>query len=95
MLVAAQQQYSSKKLQIVGIGIDSVDKIAEFSRNFKINYPVLVADASAIDTMRELGNSSGGLPYTVVLDRQGALVHRKLGALSRPELDQVLEPLLR
>ena len=34
--------------------------------------------------MRQLGNSGGGLPYTVIADRQGALVHRKLGAL-KPE----------
>jgi len=94
-LVAAQQQYSRSGVQIVGIGIDSADKIREFSRSFGINYPILIADAAAIDLMRGLGNRSGGLPYTVVFDRSGSLVHHKLGPLTREELRQVLERLLR
>jgi hypothetical protein len=48
-----------------------------------------------LDLMRHLGNSSGGLPYTVVVDRQGGVVHRKLGALKPAELDAVLAPLIR
>lgn len=95
MLAAARQQFASKGVEIIGIGIDSADKIREFSRTYGINYPILVADFAAIELMRKLGNRAGGLPYTVVLDRNGALAHRKLGALSRTELQQALEGLLR
>ena len=45
--------------------------------------------------MRELGNRSGALPYTVFLDRDGTIVARKLGALHRPELERILQKLLR
>jgi hypothetical protein len=45
--------------------------------------------------MRKLGNNGGGLPYTVVADRQGAPVHRKLGALKPGELDGLLDSLVR
>ena len=45
--------------------------------------------------MRKLGNSAGGLPYTVVADRQGNVVHRKLGALKQADLDTILDPLAR
>ena len=40
--------------------------------------------------MRKLGNRSGGLPYTVLLDRRGALKHQHLGALQAPQLREVL-----
>ena len=43
--------------------------------------------------MRQLGNSAGGLPYTVVADRRGSLVHRKLGALKQADLETILAPL--
>ena len=56
---------------------------------------ILLAEADGLDLMRKLGNSGGGLPYTVVADRQGAIVHRKLGALKRAELEAVLAPLAR
>jgi peroxiredoxin len=90
LLVAAKQQWLPPGAEIVGIGIDSVDKIQEFAENYKINYPLLVAGATAIELIRRLGNRTGGLPYTVVLDRSGVLVKSHLGALREGELRQVL-----
>lgn len=40
--------------------------------------------------MRKLGNSSGGLPYTVFFDREGAIAHRKLGAPRQADLEAIL-----
>ena len=95
VLRAAKQQMAGKGLEIVGIGIDSVDKLREFAANFGVNYPIFVGDASTIQLMRKAGNPAGGLPYNVILDRQGAIAHRKLGAFSAAELRQVLDGLLR
>jgi thiol-disulfide isomerase/thioredoxin len=93
LLVAAKQQLLSNGPEIVGIGIDSGDKIREFARTYKINYPLLVGNATALGLLRGLGNKSGALPFTVALDRNGALVERRLGALSERELRQVLASL--
>jgi thiol-disulfide isomerase/thioredoxin len=94
LLIAAKQKAGSNDAEIVGIGIDSADKIRQFAAIYRINYPLLVADASAISLLRGLGNKGGGLPYTVGLDRSGALVNRRLGALKEDELRQVLASLL-
>jgi len=93
LLVAARQKYGPSGVEIVGIAIDNAAKVREYSSSFKISYPVLLAEADGLDLMRRLGNSGGGLPYTVIVDREGALVHRKLGALKQAELDGLLEPL--
>jgi len=95
LLNAAQQQYFARGLTIVGIGIDSVEKIREFSAKYRISYPSLVGNADAFTLLRRLGNRAGGLPYSVVLDRNGALASRKLGAFGRAELEQVLAGMLR
>jgi thiol-disulfide isomerase/thioredoxin len=94
LLVAARKKYASAGLEIVGIAIDNGDKVRQFSSFMGITYPVLVAEADGLDLMRRLGNSGGGLPYTVFVNRRGALVHRKLGALKDGELDEVLAPLV-
>ena len=94
LLVAAKQQLQSTNGEIVGIGIDSVDKIREFAATFKVNYPLLAGDATAIDLMRSLGNRSGGLPFTVLLDPRGSIGYRHLGALTQGELRQVLASLM-
>jgi thiol-disulfide isomerase/thioredoxin len=95
MLVAARQKYGPSGAEIVGIAIDNADKVRQFSASFDISYPVLLAGADGLDLMRQLGNSSGGLPFTVIADRQGALVHRKLGAVKAGELDTLLESFIR
>ena len=79
----------------VGIGIDSVAKIREFAANYGIRYEMLVAGVDAIQLMKALGNSSGGLPFSLLLDRQGRVVHRKLGPLAEAELGGIVAPLLR
>ncbi len=93
VLVSAQQQWAPYGFEVVGIGIDSADKMREFSKTHKINYPVLVADATTLQLLRKLGNPTGALPYTVVLDATGAVVRRHLGAFTAPDLRRVLESL--
>lgn len=90
LLVAARQRQPTHGVQIVGIAIDNGDKVREFAANFKINYPLLVAGATAVDLLRRLGNPAGALPFTVLIDRSGALVYRHLGALSGLDLDRLL-----
>ena len=84
------QEYSAKNVLIVGIGIDSAAKIRDFAANYKISYPLLVSGPEVLDVARHLGNSAGGLPYTVVLARDGAVSGRHLGALQQGQIDSLL-----
>ncbi len=93
MLMLERAKYEKSGLEIVGIAIDNVAKVGEFATSLKITYPILLAEANGLDLMRKLGNGAGGLPYTVIADRRGALVHRKLGAMTQADLDEILGPL--
>lgn len=95
LLMAARAKYASAGVEIVGIAIDNPAKVRDFSTSFNISYPILLAEADGLDLMRKLGNSAGGLPYTVVADRRGNVVHRKLGAFKQADLDAILGPLAR
>jgi thiol-disulfide isomerase/thioredoxin len=94
-LVRAQQKFASNGVQIVGIAFDSAAKSRQAAGELGINYPVLVAGMEAIDLVRKVGNRTGGLPYTLVLDRQGAPVAAHLGILSEADLERILAPLLK
>jgi thiol-disulfide isomerase/thioredoxin len=93
LLVSAKQQWAGQGLEVVGIAIDNRNNVREFSTNYEINYPLLIADATAIEVLRKLGNRGGGLPYTVVLDAAGAITHRHLGPFSAADLRRVLASL--
>ena len=95
LLVAAKQQGLPPGAEIVGIAIDTVDKVRQFATTYKINYPLLVAGASGIALLRELGNKAGALPFTVALGADGTLVWRHLGAVKEPELRKVLDSFRR
>jgi thiol-disulfide isomerase/thioredoxin len=89
-LIQTQRELGANGLQVVGIAVDSADQTKAAAAEWGINYPVLVGGAAAIDLARRLGNPTGGLPYTVVVDRSGALVVSHLGAVSQANLARML-----
>jgi thiol-disulfide isomerase/thioredoxin len=62
-------------LQIIGIGVDSADKLNEFAAKLKIDYPLYVS------VMRDLGNVVGGLPFTLLVSADGSIQKTYIGAL--------------
>ena len=95
LLIAARAKYAGSGLEIVGIAVDNAAKVRDFSASLNISYPILLAEADGLELMRKLGNGSGGLPYTVVTDRQGSVIRRKLGAFRQGDLDALLGPLTK
>jgi thiol-disulfide isomerase/thioredoxin len=81
-------------VEFVGIAIDHVAKVIDFSRNVQISYPLLMADPAGLELVRKLGNPSGGLPFTVVLNRKGSVAHRNLGAITQQKIEEQLVPML-
>lgn len=94
-LLDAVQQRHGAQLQVLGIAIDNAANVAKFAESVRIGYPLLVAGSAGIDLMARLGNNSGALPFTVLLDRRGRLAGRKLGAYSAAELDREMVALLQ
>lgn len=93
-LVAAQAKYGTKGLQIVGIGIDNVAKMREFTQSIHLNYPALEGGYGALELSKTLGNNAMALPFTVVVDRKGAVVLQQLGILTPENLQSITSKLL-
>jgi hypothetical protein len=41
--------------------------------------------------MQALGNSKGGLPFTIVIDRSGQVVQKKMGIMKKADLEAAAE----
>lgn len=95
MLMQVRDRYAGQGLEIVGIAIDNAAKVSEFAADLKINYPILVSDGTGLDLIRKLGNTAGGLPYTVFLDRDGRTARTKLGILTKDELEAIVSDLIK
>ena len=94
-LIRSQQIHRDKNLQIVGISIDSADKVSQFSKTYGITYPLLIGGLESIELVRALGNRSGGLPFTVLVSPQGRLLASHLGGLTDRTLAEFLAPHLQ
>lgn len=92
--VEVQSQYGDKGFQIVGVAIDKKEDVTDFMDTFFINYPVLLGNDKTLKLMDQYGNRIGSLPYSVIMDRNGKIVDRKIGAYHKDRIIQVIQPLL-
>ena len=90
----AQQEFGPKGLQFVGIAVDQADKVKQYAAEIGHNYPTLVGGFGAMELSKTLGNTLMALPFTVVLDRKGAVAHTQLGVLKPDKLDAIVKQLL-
>lgn len=88
-----QTQLANKGVQFVGIGIDTPDNILAFQKSYPVSYPLLLGSYAVMQATVALGNTASALPFTVILDRNGRIVHTKSGKLSEAELQRLLPPL--
>lgn len=76
----------SQRLRVIGLAIDSLAPVQEFLKRQPVSFPIGLAGFDGTDLSRSLGNTAGGLPFTVLLDTQGAVVQRKIGQTHYDEL---------
>jgi thiol-disulfide isomerase/thioredoxin len=91
--IRMQQRLGDKGLQFVGIAIDEKEKVGAYVREIGINYPILVGELDAVEMSRSLGNDLGALPFTIVIDRTGKVVHTVLGATTEARLESLIQGL--
>jgi thiol-disulfide isomerase/thioredoxin len=89
--MALRKQYQPRKVEFVGIAIDNAGSVAAFLREAKITYPILIGEGEAHALAQALGNASGALPFTIVVDRAGSIVLSHLGRLPRARLEGALQ----
>ena len=90
ILVKLQTKFGDRSLQFVGIAADSPSNVANFAKNTRINYPLLLDEANAIEFSKRLGNRLGLLPHTVVMRPGGEVIYNKLGPITEGVLDDII-----
>ena len=90
-----QEKFSGKNVQFVGIAFDSVDKVQQFTLQTPVSYPLLIGTSALLPISAGLGNAAGGLPFTVVIGRDGALLQSRLGIWKETAFDAILSDLTK
>jgi len=67
------------QVKVVGISIEEQEIVTAFLQKQDVKYDILTTNDDIFDLMRENGNISGGLPFTLLLDRDGNVIRHKIG----------------
>lgn len=93
--MALQEQYGDKGLQFIGIAIDDQEPVEDYLATTKINYPILIGGVTGIALANQLGNRVDAVPFTLVVNQQGQIIHRQPGEFSREQIMKIIAPLIK
>lgn len=92
--IELQEQYGEQGFKVVGIALDDLQSVQDFSDTIGVNYPLLIAEYDGIDLSRSYGNHVGALPFSAFVDRQGKVISTHMGELSKAQVEDIIKPLL-
>jgi thiol-disulfide isomerase/thioredoxin len=87
--------YQGKNLVVLGVAVDDVAAISEFSKQTKVSYPLFAADMQGMELAAGLGNDKSVLPYTVIIKGDGSVAKTYFGRVTKPLLEETLLNLLQ
>ncbi len=97
-LAEMREKYKARGLVVLGIGVEDAsnrDSVSEFAKAYEMNYTLLIGGVQkSIELMKASGNPKSGLPFTVVIDRNGRIVATKLGAMNKAEMETAIGQIL-
>ena len=90
--VALQKKYAERGLVIVGVSVDRKGEtvVPPFAKKMSINYPLALATQDVIEAFGGIE----AIPTTLLIDREGKIRHRKVGAMETEDYEKHLIPLL-
>jgi thiol-disulfide isomerase/thioredoxin len=92
LLKTLRHEHAADGLQIVGIAVDSLEAVRQYTAEHGIDYPVLIGQQGGLAAVTAFGMDTV-LPFSVFADRQGRIVTLKIGELHRDEAELILERL--
>jgi peroxiredoxin len=90
--IEMQQKYGPQDFQVIGISMDDDAKpVREYYQQHQLNYPVAVGD----DKLAQRFGGMLGLPVNFLIDREGRIFSKHLGATDVSVFDDEVAELLK
>ena len=91
LLNAFYREQQGKGWQVLALAVDQAGPVRKFLERLPLAFPVAMAGLSGVDLSKQLGNTGGGLPFTILFDRQGRVAERKIGQVHAEDLQAWLQ----
>lgn len=80
------RENSAKSWTVLGLAVDRQASVTRFLKERSVAFPIAMAQDEGMAIGQRLGNLSGGLPFTVVIGRDGGVIQRKMGRLAERDI---------
>jgi thiol-disulfide isomerase/thioredoxin len=84
LLNKIREQRKAQNAEIVGIAVDFRDKVIEFAKETRIDYPQLIGEEDGLAAAEAFGMGMG-FPFSVFVDSQNRILTIKVGELHEDE----------
>ena len=88
LLDAFYKENSSKNWQVLGLAIDQPSAVRSFLQRTPVSFPIALGATGGTELSKAFGNSSGGLPFSVVIGAAGEVLQRRIGRVTAADLAQ-------
>ena len=95
LLKAFQDAHEADGYRVIGIAVDFPEPVVEYAKAAEFNYPSLVGEQDAMAVAESSGVDFIGLPFTMIVDREGELIGTHMGEIHKEQLDKVADTLAR
>jgi thiol-disulfide isomerase/thioredoxin len=90
LLKAFQEQHGADDFQVIGIAVEFPEPVIAYAEEAQFNYPILVGEQDAMAVAESSGISFIGLPFTMIVAKDGTLVGAHMGEIHQQHLDDIV-----
>ena len=87
---AFQDQHGADDFQVIGIAVEFPEPVIAYAEETQFNYPILVGEQDAMAVAESSGISFIGLPFTMIVAKDGTLVGAHMGEVHQQHLDDIV-----
>ena len=91
---ALYQQHKDQGFSVIGLTIDDPEPAEAFLQSVGVTYPAPILGDQGWELLGTFGNKQGLLPYSILTDKQGVVLERKLGEIDADLLSEWIEKYL-
>lgn len=91
LLKAFHARQDQHGVQVLGLAFDVAEEVSVYAEAAAFNYPVLVGEQDVMAVAETSGVAVVGLPFTMIVHRDGELLSAHMGEIHQPQLDAIAD----
>lgn len=90
LLKAFQEEHGADGFQVIGIAVEFLEPVIAYAEDAQFNYQILYGELEAMEVAESSGISFIGLPFTMIVGRDGTLIGAHMGEIHQEHLDDIV-----